>query len=75
MKQKYIMPKAELIEVKANAILAGSNVITSDDRLNFNEPTMATVTAVQPAQCVSTCGKTSTRPTDINNRPSGAREE
>lgn len=40
MKQKYIMPKAELIEVKANAILAGSNVITSDDRLNFNEPTM-----------------------------------
>ena len=38
MKQKYIMPKAELIEVKANAILAGSNVITSDDRLNFNEP-------------------------------------
>lgn len=40
MKQKYIMPKSELIEVKANAILAGSNVITSDDRLNFNEPTM-----------------------------------
>ena len=40
MKQKYIMPKAELIEVKANAILAGSNVITSDDHLNFNEPTM-----------------------------------
>ena len=40
MKQKYIMPKAELIQVKANAILAGSNVITSDDRLNFNEPTM-----------------------------------
>ena len=40
MKQKYIMPKAELIEVKANAILAGSNGITSDDRLNFNEPTM-----------------------------------
>lgn len=43
MKQKYIMPKAELIEVKANAILAGSNVITSDDRLNFNEPTMGNV--------------------------------
>ena len=30
MKQKYIMPKAELIEVKANAILAGSNIIYND---------------------------------------------
>lgn len=40
MKQKYIMPKAELIEVKANAILAGSNVYNSDNTVNFNKPTM-----------------------------------
>lgn len=39
MKQKYIMPKAELIEVKANAILAGSNLI-SNDVVNVGEPTM-----------------------------------
>ncbi len=39
MKQKYIMPKAELIEVKANAILAGSNLI-SNDVVNVGESTM-----------------------------------
>lgn len=39
MKQKYIMPKAELIEVKANAILAGSNII-NNDVVNVGEPTM-----------------------------------
>lgn len=39
MKQKYIMPKAELIEVKANAILAGSNII-NNDVVNVSEPTM-----------------------------------
>ena len=39
MKQKYIMPKAELIEVKANAILAGSNVI-NNNTVDINEPTM-----------------------------------
>ena len=41
MKQKYIMPKAELIEVKANAILAGSNTIYNDV-VNVGEPTMGT---------------------------------
>ena len=41
MKQKYIMPKAELIEVKANAILAGSNII-SNDVVNVCESTMGT---------------------------------
>ena len=41
MKQKYIMPKAELIEVKANAILAGSNLI-SNDVVNVGESTMGT---------------------------------
>ena len=39
MKQKYIMPKAELIEVKANAILAGSNVI-NNNTVDINEPAM-----------------------------------
>ena len=39
MKQKYIMPKAELIEVKANAILAGSNIIYNDV-VNVGESTM-----------------------------------
>ena len=39
MKQKYIMPKAELIEVKANAILTGSNII-NNDVVNVGEPTM-----------------------------------
>ena len=39
MKQKYIMPKAELIEVKANAILAGSNII-NNDVVNVGESTM-----------------------------------
>lgn len=39
MKQKYIMPKAELIEVKVNAILAGSNII-NNDVVNVGEPTM-----------------------------------
>lgn len=39
MKQKYIMPKAELIEVKANAILAGSNIIYNDE-VNVGESTM-----------------------------------
>lgn len=39
MKQKYIMPKAELIEVKANAILAGSNIIIND-AVNVGESTM-----------------------------------
>ena len=39
MKQKYIMPKAELIEVKANAILAGSNII-HNDVVNVGESTM-----------------------------------
>ena len=41
MKQKYIMPKAELIEVKANAILAGSNIIYNDV-VNVGESTMGT---------------------------------
>ena len=39
MKQKYIMPKAELIEVKANAILAGSNII-NNDVVNVDKPTL-----------------------------------
>ena len=39
MKQKYIKPKAELIEVKANAILAGSNII-NNDVVNVGESTM-----------------------------------
>ena len=39
MKQKYIMPKAELIEVKANAILAGSNIIYNDV-VNVGESTI-----------------------------------
>lgn len=39
MKQKYIMPKAELIEVKANVILAGSNII-NNDVVNVGESTM-----------------------------------
>lgn len=41
MKQKYIMPKAELIEVKTNAILAGSNII-NNDVVNVGESTMGT---------------------------------
>ncbi len=41
MKQKYIMPKAELIEVKANAILAGSNII-NNDVVNVGGPTLET---------------------------------
>ena len=41
MKQKYIMPKAELIEVKANVILAGSNII-NNDVVNVGESTMGT---------------------------------
>ena len=39
IKPQYIMPKAELIEVKANAILAGSNII-NNDVVNVGEPTM-----------------------------------
>lgn len=36
MKQKYIMPKAELIEIKANAILAGSTQISDQGSLDFS---------------------------------------
>ena len=39
MKQKYIMPKAELIEVKANAILAGSNTFNGNST-TFNNSTI-----------------------------------
>lgn len=39
MKQKYIMPKSELIEVKANAILAESNTFNGKST-NFNNSTI-----------------------------------
>ena len=45
MKQKYIMPKAELIEVKANAILAGSTSISDDGLLNLGKGGGATENA------------------------------
>lgn len=45
MKQKYIMPKAELIEVKANAILAGSTRISDDGLLNLGNGGGATENA------------------------------
>lgn len=37
MKQKYIMPKAELIEIKANAILAGSTQISGQGSLDYSD--------------------------------------
>lgn len=46
MKQKYIMPKAELIETKANAILAGSTRISDDGSLNLGNGGGATENAV-----------------------------
>lgn len=36
MKQKYIMPKAELIEIKANAILVGSTQISDQGSLDYS---------------------------------------
>lgn len=45
MKQQYIMPKAELIEVKANAILAGSTRISDDGLLNLGNGGCATENA------------------------------
>lgn len=45
LKQKYIMPKAELIEVKANAILAGSTRISDDGLLNLGNGGGATENA------------------------------
>lgn len=46
MKQKYIMPKAELIEVKANAILAGSTAIDGEGKLDMNKGIGGTESAV-----------------------------
>ena len=53
MKQKYIMPKAELIEVKANAILAGSNII-NNDLVNVGEPTMGSGNGTAPRSPLAT---------------------
>ena len=46
MKQKYIMPKAELIEIKANAILVGSTRISDDGLLNLDKGGGTTENAV-----------------------------
>ena len=46
MKQKYIMPKAELIVIKANAILVGSTRISDDGLLNLGNGGVATENAV-----------------------------